>query len=169
VRAAAALSALLHGERAVADDRTLLLAASIRGRVLRRRHLSLAPAPTSPATARAAVGRTLVTWGVDDAAADEALICVSELVTNAIVHAGTSRVEVTVQLEGDRILLLVADGGLEGAAELSSADRDPEAAGGRGLLLVEGLSRAWGVETTAQGTTVWCELEASPGAATASR
>jgi hypothetical protein len=41
------------------------------------------------------------------------------------------------------------------------ADRDPEAAGGRGLLLVDALSSAWGIETTAQGTTVWCELNPS--------
>ena len=49
-----------------------------------------------------------------------------------------------------------ADCAFEGAAELRAVD--PEAAGGRGLVLVGALSDAWGAESTAQGTTVWCEL-----------
>jgi hypothetical protein len=61
-----------------------------------------------------------------------------------------------LQLEGHRLLVLVADAALEGTAELRAVD--PEAAGGRGLVLVGALSDAWGVESTAQGTTVWCEL-----------
>jgi serine phosphatase RsbU (regulator of sigma subunit)/anti-sigma regulatory factor (Ser/Thr protein kinase) len=155
LRAASALSAELHGDRAVGDDRTLLLAASTRGRSVRRCTLSVEPTLEAPAQARAAVAGAFAAWGVPAEAGHEAQVCVSELVTNAVVHA-RSTVDVTLQLEGSRVLVLVADGALEGAAELR--DGDPESAGGRGLLLVDALSEAWGVESTAQGTTVWCEL-----------
>jgi anti-sigma regulatory factor (Ser/Thr protein kinase) len=159
LRAASALSAQLHGDRTVGDDRTLLVAASTRGRALRRRTLSVEPSLGAPGEARAAVVDAFAGWGLPASASDEAQVCVSELVTNAVVHAG-STVDVTLQLEGDRLLLLVADGALEGSAELRPDD--PEAAGGRGLVLVDALSEAWGVETTARGTTVWCELRVAP-------
>jgi serine phosphatase RsbU (regulator of sigma subunit)/anti-sigma regulatory factor (Ser/Thr protein kinase) len=155
LRAASVLSAELHGQQAVGDDRTLLVAASTRGRALRRRTLSLEPSLDGPGLARAAVADAFAGWGLPASAADAPQVCVSELVTNAVVHA-RSTVELTLQLEGVRLLVLVADAGLDGEAELR--EHDPEAAGGRGLVLVEALSDAWGVESTAQGTTVWCEL-----------
>jgi anti-sigma regulatory factor (Ser/Thr protein kinase) len=155
LRAASVLSAELHGDRAVGDDRTLLVAASTRGRSVRRRTLAIEATLDGPARARAAVADAFAAWGLPASAAHEPQVCVSELVTNAVVHAKSS-VHVTLQLEGARLLVLVADCAFEGAAELRAVD--PEAAGGRGLVLVGALSDAWGAESTAQGTTVWCEL-----------
>jgi serine phosphatase RsbU (regulator of sigma subunit)/anti-sigma regulatory factor (Ser/Thr protein kinase) len=155
LRAASVLSAELHGDRAVADDRTLLVAASTRGRALRRRTLAIEATLDGPARARTAVAEAFVAWGLPAHAAHDPQVCVSELVTNAVVHAKSS-VDVTLQLEGDRLLVLVADSAFEGATEIRHGD--PEAAGGRGLVLVDALSDAWGVESTAQGTTVWCEV-----------
>jgi serine phosphatase RsbU (regulator of sigma subunit)/anti-sigma regulatory factor (Ser/Thr protein kinase) len=155
LRAASVLAAELHGQQAVGDDRTLLVAASTRGRSLRRRTLAVEPTLDAPALARAAVADAFTSWGLPASAADAPQVCVSELVTNAVVHA-RSTVDVTLQLEEVRLLVLVADAGLEGEAELR--EHDLEAAGGRGLVLVDALSDAWGVESTAQGTTVWCEL-----------
>ena len=153
LRAASALESELHGELAVADDRTLLLAASTRGREVRRRTLTLDPVPSAPGAARHGVAAAFSTWELDADAAHPAQLCVSELVTNAVVHAGTGAIDVTVQLEGDRVLLLVADAAPEGAPPAAHElhPPDPEAAGGRGLVLVDALSRAWGSRRPCRG------------------
>jgi anti-sigma regulatory factor (Ser/Thr protein kinase) len=83
----------------------------------------------------------------------EARLVVSELVTNAIVHAGTE-IELTVVVRSDAIRIEVTDlgGGLP-----KSSDPD-EGTTGRGLPIVEALSCGWGVVELGAGKTVWCEL-----------
>ncbi len=86
-------------------------------------------------------------------------LLLSELATNAVLHAGT---EFTVAL------LLLPDG----AVRIEVTDRvrrvprerryDAEATTGRGIALVVHLSRAWGVDKQADGKVVWCKLEAEP-------
>lgn len=75
----------------------------------------------------------------------------SELVTNAVVHAGTN---ITLRVVPDDVgaRVEVADGstvmpGLRLATSRSHS--------GRGLLLVDHFSREWGVERTTSGKTVW--------------
>jgi anti-sigma regulatory factor (Ser/Thr protein kinase) len=96
---------------------------------MRRRALSIGATLDGPARARAAVAEAFAVWRLPEQAADEPQVCVSELVANAVVHA-KSTVDVTLQLEGDRLLVLVADAAFEDAAELRTGD--PEAAGRRG-------------------------------------
>jgi anti-sigma regulatory factor (Ser/Thr protein kinase) len=86
---------------------------------------------------------------------DEALLLVSELVTNAVVY-GAPPIKLKVSCNGSEGLeVRVSDG----------SDRLPErreagalAEGGRGLFLVDSLSSRWGVEATEAGKEVWFAL-----------
>jgi len=80
---------------------------------------------------------------------------VNELVTNALLHARTAA-RVELDLDDHRLLVLVSDGGLSGV--LSRQESDPSAARGRGLMLVEAMTDAWGSERSSRGTTVWFEV-----------
>jgi anti-anti-sigma factor len=136
-----------------------------------RDELRLPPSPSAPATARRFVRETCEAWrvllderhgaGVRPAAAElveRAELVASELVTNALVHARTD-IWLRLSLRGERLHLGVHDGGRR---LLRLVGGNPEAEAGRGLLLVERLSRAWGVYRPPEGgKVVWCVL--SPG------
>jgi anti-sigma regulatory factor (Ser/Thr protein kinase) len=84
-------------------------------------------------------------------------LLVSELVTNAVIHAGLSadeEVELRITANG-RLRVEVSDRGGGDPAVADSVERD----GGRGLLLVEALSSRWGMEGD-DGTRAWFELDA---------
>lgn len=118
------------------------------------------PVGRSVATARAFVRDTLHGWGFSDVV-DDAVVLTSELVTNAVVHAGTAadvlclRYDTAVRVE-------VADRYPEREVPLEEAVRrggglDRE--GGRGLLLCSALAGRWGVEYTPTHKQVWFHLE----------
>jgi anti-sigma regulatory factor (Ser/Thr protein kinase) len=94
---------------------------------------------------------------VDEDVAATAELCVSELVTNAIVHAG-GRIEVRASLDG-ALVVSVRDHGGPAADAAPDPDPDPLRVHGRGLLLVEALADRWGSERDAVGTSVWFSLE----------
>lgn len=84
-----------------------------------------------------------------------ALLVVSELVSNAVNHAGTSvSVGISVSEEGV-VRVEVGDGRTWPPRPRNPA---PDSVGGRGLLLVEALSDRWGVETRDDGKVVWAEV-----------
>src|SRR5207237_10334837 len=89
------------------------------------------------------------------ALAEVPCLLVSELVTNAIVHTGTS-VELALRLAGRRLRTSVAD---ESSTLPVLRRWEPDEDRGRGLQLVEELAEEWGVETTAAGKTVWFEVD----------
>jgi anti-sigma regulatory factor (Ser/Thr protein kinase)/anti-anti-sigma regulatory factor len=133
-----------------------------------RDELRLPPSPAAPATARQFVREICQTWRLllddqDDAAAtaaaeelvERAELLASELVTNALIHARTD-VRLRLSLRGQRLHIGVHDGGRR---LLRLVGGGPEAEAGRGLLLVERLSRAWGVYRPPEGgKVVWCVL-----------
>ena len=135
-----------------------------------RDELRLPPSPAAPASARRFVRETCQAWRVllddhDDAAAraataelvERAELLASELVTNALVHARTN-VRLRLSLRDERLHIGVHDGG---SRLLRLVGGDPEAEAGRGLLLVERMSRAWGVYRPPEGgKVVWCVLAA---------
>jgi anti-sigma regulatory factor (Ser/Thr protein kinase) len=87
-------------------------------------------------------------------------LIVSELVTNAVIHAEAApgdpvRLELTMR--AGRARIEVHDRGC-GFDARPSADLDPLAVGGQGLVLVAALSDTWGIECHAYGCTVWCEV-----------
>ena len=113
----------------------------------------LPPQLESPRVARRMVARALEEW---DCAAvlDTVVLLVSEVVGNAVVHAGTE-VQVSVRLFPRAIRIEVSDASV---ASARPRDPDPDAESGRGLHLVQRLSSAWGEERTAAGKTVWFEV-----------
>ena len=116
-----------------------------------------------PCTAMsAAVARKLTTercleWGTLSVCSDLALV-VTELVANAVRHAGT---DITVRLLrlGDGVRVEVADGSSRPLRPRSATVADE---GGRGLLLVDALSTRYGVEAERHGKLVWAEILPEP-------
>ena len=96
---------------------------------------------------------------------DEAALLVDELVTNAVVHARTDCVVVADKVE-DVLQVEVMDSNGDSAAVEPGAER-LSAEGGRGLVIVEALAAAWGVNWHPDGKAVWFTLRGalSEGAA----
>ncbi|WP_042374114.1 SpoIIE family protein phosphatase [Streptacidiphilus neutrinimicus] len=125
------------------------------------------PVGRSVAAARAFVRDTLQGWGFGEVV-DDAVVLVSELVTNAVVHAGTAaRVELlrqgdVVRVEvGDRYprrALPIYPGQEDGSVVTAELERE----GGRGLLLCAALASRWGVDYTATDKRVWFTLQLPP-------
>jgi anti-sigma regulatory factor (Ser/Thr protein kinase) len=120
-------------------------------------HFSLPPSPSSARRAREALRRHLDEWGEDEAR-DAALLLVSELVTNAVLHA---RSEVTVHLDvtPERLRVRVDDASPEPPVRRGGRADLP---GGRGLQLLDALAKGWGVLSGGSGKTVWFEIDAHP-------
>lgn len=150
----------------------------------RRAAVGLEPTPQAAAAARSFVVRTLSRWH-SQAAADEASLAVSELVTNAVLYAQTP-IEVSLTV-------------ISGCIEISVRDRDPRTPvlrpvrldllrdldsiptislnrhlddrgqspsvgpsgsvyGGRGLQIIDALADEWGVAERADGKEVWLTI-----------
>ena len=112
---------------------------------------SLPPDPRSVRDARHAVSVALQEWGVDPAIVERVALIVTELVTNAVLHAATP-VGVAVQWDGSAARLEVVDGSPAHPAPIAQHD---EAVTGRGLSLVDALADAWGATPEPHGKTVW--------------
>ena len=144
------------------------------------RAAQFAAAPDAANQARRFVRETLTDWGKSgeyglESVLDDALLLTSELVTNAIVHAGTAA---SVQCE----LRPGADGGPAGI-RVEVADRHPskplpalagpettrpmaepgDAEHGYGLYLITYLADAWGVQYSRSAKQVWFELRLPGG------
>ncbi|WP_258534849.1 SpoIIE family protein phosphatase [Streptomyces sp. PT12] len=101
---------------------------------------------------RTTVRRALAEWGLAPLA-DRAALLVSELVTNAVRHAG-GPIQMRMVL-GATLLVEVTDPVPDPPLE---RDALPDDEGGRGLLLVASESRRWGTRREPAGKTVWFEL-----------
>lgn len=126
------------------------------------------PVGRSVAAARTFVRDTLQGWGYPEAT-DDAVVLTSELVTNAIIHAGTA-VDVLCVRMADAVRVEVADRHAERELPLHSPQLQPtplDREGGRGLMLCAALASRWGVDYTAEHKRVWFQLTvAEPPAGT---
>ncbi|PZH08292.1 PAS domain S-box protein [Streptomyces sp. NTH33] len=118
------------------------------------------PQGRSVATARSFVRDTLQGWGFGDIV-DDAVVLTSELVTNAVVHAGTAADVLCLRSDGG-VRIEVSDRYPEreipvqsSAVNMGSPDRE----GGRGLQLCAALAGRWGVEYTPTRKKVWFRLD----------
>ena len=93
--------------------------------------------------------------------AQAAVLIISELVTNAVVHSASSVISCTLRLGGGLLYIEVTDEGAAGR-ELTVREAAADEVSGRGLLLVSALSKAWGVTSAVpRGLTVWAALPAA--------
>ena len=119
-----------------------------------RRDTTLEADPSSSRHARRFIDEALRRWDCADLA-DTVTLLISELVANAVMHAH-STAEISVLLH-------------PGCVRIEVADHDPtipkrrtvglESTSGRGLALVEALSRSWGIERTPTGKYIWFEVD----------
>ncbi|MEU9172777.1 SpoIIE family protein phosphatase [Streptomyces sp. NPDC048420] len=147
-------------------------------------HATLSGSPLAPGSARALLRGALTEWAelglpgaefLTDRQGDDAVVVVSELVTNAVVHAGTD-VELSCRLEARTggLVVEVLDHhpsraprwGPPGAGEPpNESGRGPEPSYGtpeygRGLRLVAALAESWGITYRTGAKTVWARLPA---------
>jgi hypothetical protein len=130
------------------DDIALLVLRSTRTTT----SIDFTPSRTSPALVRRWLTARL---GDDHPMLHEALLCTSELVSNAVLHAATDGV-VRLRRSGGRLRVEVFDGDLE--RRPVPRDFDRHSVTGRGLRLVVDLSLDWGTELLPDGKMVWFEL-----------
>ncbi|MFP8941817.1 ATP-binding protein [Streptomyces fenghuangensis] len=125
----------------------------------------------SVARARRLVRGLLAGWGADEETRDTAALVVSELFTNAVVHTGSGSVVCELREErgapgGEEAPLRLEVRGRRPGPPTGSASRArlPGEEHGRGLMLVEAVSEAWGIrEAHGCGWSVWARLP-SPAA-----
>ncbi|MEU9146063.1 ATP-binding protein [Streptomyces sp. NPDC048349] len=123
-----------------------------------RRRLALSGVRGHVAKGRDFTRQALEDWGWDgDATAEDVLLLVSELLTNASLHAGGC-IEL-VLTAGDVLRIEVFDG----TTTLPRRHPSPQRGlpGGHGLYIVERLSDRWGTVTHENGKAVWAEVEVS--------
>jgi anti-sigma regulatory factor (Ser/Thr protein kinase) len=119
-----------------------------------RRHFDSSPAAVREA--RQFLGAT-VGDRVGDEVAEALALTLSELATNAVVHAGTE-FDVVIAIDG-QVRIEVEDG----TTDLPVSRPAPGmSVGGRGLHIVEQLCDRWGVHIVRDRKCVWCERDIPP-------
>ncbi|WP_258572879.1 anti-sigma regulatory factor [Streptomyces sp. KM273126] len=122
--------------------------------------------PATPASVRQAreiVREVLDAWGAAPELCDDAVLVISELVTNAFTHTRSDRVVCRLNLGGGRLRVEVEDQNRDATLpEQRQPDSDDQ--NGRGLMLVCALSSDWGAGASAHGSgsVVWAELAWRP-------
>ena len=130
------------------DDIALLVLRSTRT----TSSIDFTPSRSSPSLVRRWLTARL---GDDHPMLYDTLLCTSELVSNAVIHAATDGV-VRLRRGGGRIRVEVFDGDVH--RQPVPRDFDRSSVTGRGLRLVMDLSLAWGIEEQPDGKMVWFEL-----------
>ncbi|MFB7243282.1 ATP-binding protein [Streptomyces populi] len=112
--------------------------------------------PEEVAALRRVMRLHLGVWGLHEIA-DEAALCVSELVSNVIDHVGAGTpATLAVSMNGTRLRIEVHDPDTRALPALLSAACDAE--GGRGMFLVDAVATRWGVLLHPERKVTWCEL-----------
>lgn len=147
------------GAEAAADRSDLGADAEAAGQAAaeRRFRFELAAHPGSPAQARRLTRDRLSGWSVCADTCDTAVLVISELVTNAIVHTASRRVVCELHDHDGILHIAVHDEGCAPGVPHPSPRRAEEEHG-RGLLLVEAMCHAWGAQEHGPGLLVWAEL-----------
>ncbi|MEU7470447.1 SpoIIE family protein phosphatase [Streptomyces sp. NPDC044984] len=130
---------------------------------VRRTMLTVAQAePERVSVARQQLRELLHDWSSPDQV-DSAVLLLSEMLTNVLVHTDTDALllaEVTDGRDGRRMRVEVTDSG----DDLPHLRRPGElASSGRGLVLIELLSHAWGIAPRGTGKSIWFELYETEG------
>ena len=112
--------------------------------------------PSAVPAARRFVSQAVVHRGGHGSMLDKTQLLVTELTTNAVLHAH-SPIRLSVMPEPDHVRVEVRD---DDPRPLDRPCRPaPDAESGRGLWLVDALATTWGVNANARGKTVWFEVD----------
>lgn len=155
----AVLSSAAAGNLKLLDAAAGSKLSAVRRRVpgVQRAAERLAPLPTASRDARRFVSRTLLDWRLPRLAGPASLVA-SELVTNSVVHAVTV-LDLRLSQAGTLLRVAVRDhgGGRPSPRRGANADSPLD---GRGLMIVQAFSIAWGVfPARVAGKTVWAVLD----------
>ena len=119
------------------------------------RCLDLLPEPTAPRSARALVRQACVDWDIPIQTENAAVLVVSELALNAVVHAGTP-LRVRVKLTNNALSISVRDSRPDLPLRLIPRDRVLRLLG---LHVVSTLASAWGVTGDHDAKIAWAQLQ----------
>ena len=128
----------------VSDERR----AAVRGALDRRRRARRPPGARVHAA-------TLGEWALPDSLARDAILLVSEMVTNAIVH-GRGPIQLRLRRAREHLLVEVEDTATAVPRKLRPTSSDVH---GRGLQLVAMMADEWGTRPVRGGKSVWCALD----------
>jgi anti-sigma regulatory factor (Ser/Thr protein kinase) len=120
--------------------------------------MTLAAVPAAPGAARQAVRNWFQSRHCGDDATDTAALLVTELVSNAVVHANGPSLWLTVDETATDVLHVAVRDGSQVIPRRSPEVPDVHRTGGRGLFMVDALSTCWGWEPLRTGKLVWFEL-----------
>jgi anti-anti-sigma factor len=123
----------------------------------RRYRRRLAATPAAPSQARELLVEACRDWRLPAELADNAEVVATELVSNAVRHAGGD-LTVSVALGNEFMHVSVRDGSPVPPARQIP---DPYHGGGRGLILIDAFAAAWGTTLVAGGKVVWATLRLS--------
>jgi serine phosphatase RsbU (regulator of sigma subunit)/PAS domain-containing protein len=115
-----------------------------------------APQTASAAAARRFIRETLTGWGAEQIL-DDAVLLTNELVTNAVVHAGTE-LSVSAALGPGHVQIGVTDSHASKTLPAAVTNSAPDRTSGRGLYLMMQLAQSWGVEYAGASKRVWFRL-----------
>lgn len=113
---------------------------------------------STPSVARTRLAAFLTVHRASNAIIDDALIVISEMITNAVSHGVPARdgmIEISWSINGTLLELSVHDGGLCGP--LKPVDFDEDSLSGRGLSIINRVADRWWVDMS-EGTRVNAEL-----------
>ncbi|WP_443068466.1 ATP-binding protein [Streptomyces sp. NBC_01352] len=129
-----------------------------------RRHWIELPAHRSHvAVARRLMDARMSAWRLPAETSADAVLLVSELVTNAVCHTLSVRILCGIGLIADDCLRVEVHDHGRAAGGLPRCEPGPEDEGGRGLLLVQEIAHTWGVDRSplTGGNAVWATLMVS--------
>jgi hypothetical protein len=109
----------------------------------------------SPGRARRLAACELRRWGHDEELVNEAILVLSELASNAVIHAGSP---FTIRVQSRDSLLRIAVRDQCPPLATANGARGLRVRAPHGLAVIQALSTQWGVEDTADGKIVWAEL-----------
>ncbi|MBT2449366.1 ATP-binding protein [Streptomyces sp. ISL-43] len=127
-----------------------------RTHVLKPLELSFLAEPEEVPALRRVVRQHLEYWGMADLV-DAAQLCVSELVTNVLIHVGVGTpTTLVLRIRGSHLRIEVQDPDPRALPTLVAADLQSET--GRGLGLLDATADRWGIIPTPSGKTTWAEV-----------
>ena len=122
-----------------------------------RAHLDLLPEPASAGAGRRAVAEVLTDWGLPQETVSDAMLVVSELVTNAVLHApATDPLGLDLSVVGGVLRVALSDGSARHPRRRTPTGQDE---GGRGIGILDALASRWGVNDLSGGKSMWFEID----------